>query len=100
MSIAIMINATIIITTTTISKISLTHRQQRFTNRRPLVFERAAINGFSRSDIPVLGIRGVAFLTMQIGVNPVTRGFAIFLGEFVGLVPVAFGIEPKRLESE
>jgi hypothetical protein len=42
-----------------------------------------------------MGIRGIAFLAMQIGMNPVASGYTILFGEFVGLVPVALGVEPK-----
>lgn len=52
-----------------------------------------------RPETPAMGIRGIAFLAMQIGMNPVASGYTILLGEFVGLVPVALGVEPKTLKG-
>jgi hypothetical protein len=44
--------------------------------------------------IPVTGIAQVAFLAVQVSMNPTAIGIVNFLGYFMGLLPISFGIVP------
>ena len=48
--------------------------------------------------IPVGGIGGVAFLAMQVGVDPRGAGTFVLLRRFVGGLPIALRVPPQRRE--
>lgn len=50
--------------------------------------------------IPITGIGDVAFLPVQVGVNPVTLAASRSLAQFMCPRPIACSIMPERLEGQ
>src|SRR6266852_894160 len=69
-------------------------------NCHPLRFEGACRHRFAGASIPIGGVGLVAFLTMQIGVDPSARPVLLLLGALVGRVPVSLGVVPQCLQGQ
>jgi hypothetical protein len=72
--------------------------QQRIHDGEPLRFEGLPANGLACATVPVGGIALIAFLTVQVSVNPRAIAF-VLLGRFVCSRPIAFGIPPQPGEG-
>ena len=66
---------------------------------RLLLVERRRATRLVGAAIPVARVRDVAFFAMEIGVHPGCIRGLFGLGEFVRLVPVAFGVPPEGGEQ-
>jgi hypothetical protein len=64
----------------------------------PFLVWRLAANRLSRPTIPVRCVALIAFLAMQVGVNPTTIGSFVLLGRLVGTFPNAFAVPPYAEE--
>lgn len=65
----------------------------------PLFRKRVAGGGLFRALVPVEGVRGIPLLTVEMGMNPSAIRVVDPLAKRVGLVPVAPGRVPERLET-
>src|SRR5215471_17457204 len=72
--------------------------QQFLRDLLPFLFERQRRYGLAGAAIPIRGVPRIAFLPVQVRVNP--RGFGVvdILRNFVRRVPVALRIVPQRKE--
>src|SRR5262245_39113043 len=71
-------------------------RQELFDDRFPLFFERGLRDGATGAAIPVRRVPEVAFLAVEIGVNP-GAGFSVdVLRDAMRRVPVATRVVPER----
>ena len=68
-------------------------------DKHPLVFERAGVGGLAGAAVPVVGVEGVAFLAVEIGVDAGAVGGVDVLGEGVGGGPVAMSVVPQGVEE-
>jgi hypothetical protein len=72
--------------------------QQRSRDAKPLRIEWLAADGLARPAIPVGSITLIAFLAMQVGVNPRTFNALILLGGLVRPRPIALAVPPETRE--
>ena len=68
-------------------------------DRAPLVVERSRRGRLAGAAIPVAGVADVAFLAVQVGVDPGALGGLDVLGDAMGAVPVAGGVVPQRTDQ-
>jgi hypothetical protein len=68
--------------------------QQISHDGEPFGIEWFLANGFACPTVPVRGVVLIAFLAMQVGVNPRPLDAFVLLSRFVGLLPVTLGIPP------
>jgi hypothetical protein len=57
-------------------------------------------NGFACATVPIGCVALIAFLTVQVGVNPRTVAAFILLSRLVGSRPIALRIPPETRERE
>src|ERR1700688_5040971 len=69
--------------------------EQRLRDGPPFLFERIPAHRLLCAAVPVGGVPGVAFLSMQIGVDPVARAAFVGLRGVVRAIPVALGVQPE-----
>src|SRR6266498_4573621 len=74
--------------------------QQGRRDLSPLVVQGSARWSPARSTVPIGGIGRIAFLAMQIGVDPRSRLTFILLGRFMRLGPVALGVPPQARKGK
>ena len=74
--------------------------QQSFHNVQPFRIQCITANGLTSPSIPVSGIALIAFLAMQVGVNPRSVHAFVLLSRFVRSRPIAFAIPPESGEGE
>src|SRR5688572_2917457 len=66
----------------------------------PFRVERQGRRGGAGAAVPVFGVRLVAFLAMQVGMDMRAISVVALLRALMRLVPVAPGIPPQRLQGE
>jgi len=64
----------------------------------PFGIERLSAYRLPRSTIPIDCVALIAFLAMQIGMDPRTLRAFIVLGRFMRLFPIALGVPPQAEE--
>src|SRR5262249_4521938 len=69
--------------------------EQSLCDAGPLRVQRLPAHRLTGASVPIRGIVLIAFLAVQVGVNPCTLPPLVFLGGFVGSLPIALGIPPK-----
>jgi hypothetical protein len=74
--------------------------QQSYHDAQPFRIERLFANGFASAMIPVRRVVLIAFLAVQICVNPRAILAFVLLGGFVRSFPVALGIPPQSGKGE
>ena len=74
--------------------------QQLIDDRQPLRLERFAADRFPSTAVPVRCIALIAFLSVEVGMNPRSRRIFDLLSAFMGTRPVAFGIPPEARERQ
>ena len=73
--------------------------QQRLYNAEPFRFQRFPAHGLARPVVPIGCIALIAFLAMQVGVNPRSLDAFVLLGGLVRPLPVALAIPPQSDEG-
>src|SRR5262249_3784473 len=74
--------------------------QQGLYDIDPLRIQRLSTGGLAGTSVPIRGIVLIAFLAMQVGVNPCAFPSPIFLSGFMGSLPIVLGIPPQAGERE
>jgi hypothetical protein len=72
--------------------------QQYSDNAEPFRIERFSTNGLTGPTVPISGVGVIAFLAMEVGVNPRTLYAFVLLGGFVRFLPIALGVPPQSAE--
>src|SRR5271166_5172709 len=73
--------------------------EQRTGDRLPFLVERRPADRLAGATVPIGGVAGVAFLAMQIGVDPIALPALVSLCGFVRAVPIAARVKPQRAQS-
>ncbi len=73
--------------------------QQTCRDAEPFGIQRLAADGLASATIPVGCVALIAFLAMQVGVNPRPIASFVLLGRFVCSRPIALGIPPQPGEG-
>ena len=68
--------------------------EQRADDRLPFLAERRSADRLAGATVPIGGVAGVAFLAMQIGVDPIAVPALVSLCGFVGAVRIAARVKP------
>jgi hypothetical protein len=68
--------------------------QQSFHDTEPSRTQRFTRHGLPRPTIPICCVALIAFLSMEVGVDPRTLGSVVLLGRFVRQRPTALGVSP------
>ena len=73
--------------------------QQRAGDRLPFLVERRSAGRLAGATVPIGGVAGVAFLAMEVGVDPIAIPALVSLCGFVCAVPIAARVKPQRAQS-
>lgn len=68
--------------------------QQSRYDTDPLRVKRLSADRLASTSVPIRGVLLIAFLAVQVGVNPCTFPSRVFLGGFMRALPIALGIPP------
>lgn len=69
--------------------------QQAFNSRGPFSIEGGALKGAADAVVPVIGVGGIAFFAVQVGVNRHAVGGFEFVNQVMSSGPIAFCIPPE-----
>jgi hypothetical protein len=74
--------------------------QQFFHDADPFRFEGLPANGLASATVPIGCVALIAFLAMQVSVNPRTIASFILLRGFVRPRPITFGVPPQSGQGD
>lgn len=74
--------------------------QQSFHDAEPFHIERFSAHRLPRPTVPVRRVALIAFLAVQVGMNPRTFRAFVLLSRFVRPIPVALAVPPQADEGE